>query len=60
MMASFPSSGDYRIVIVGRNWQLLPMLTPFVFPMETQWIWSFVFWVLPFVSAGIDLPTNPI
>ena len=24
MMASFPSSGDYRIVIVGRNWQLLP------------------------------------
>ena len=23
-MASFPFSGDYRIVIVGRNWQQLP------------------------------------
>ena len=29
-MASFPFSGDYLIIIVGRNWQLLPMLTPFV------------------------------
>ena len=24
IMASFPFSGDYLIVIVGRNWQLLP------------------------------------